>query len=249
MVFEKLRKYDFAVIVPMANEENDFHSFVGSMAAVLDQVGCGKVYFIVDNASHDNTLQLCNELSGNDNRFVTVWSPQNKNVVEAYIAGYRAALKKQHAFIIEMDAGLSHDPKALPLFLRALDDGFECAFGSRFIRGGSISNANLKRIFLSRGGTVLSNLLLGTRLHDMTSGYQGFHLAVVKQFADYPLLSKAHFYQTELRYLLRKKHFTEIPIHYTSPSPRVTIKAVFNSFNVLLRYFYLRILNKAPFIQ
>jgi dolichol-phosphate mannosyltransferase len=216
---------------------------------MLTTLDSGKAYLVVDRASTDNTLELCRNLSAADNRFVTVWSPENKNVVDAYLCGYREAMKNGHEFIIEMDAGMSHDPRALPMFLRVLNEGNECAFGSRFINGGSIYNSTWKRTFLSRFGTILSNLLLGTSMYDMTSGYQGFHSSVVKKFLAYPFLSKAHFYQTELRYLLRKMRYAEIPIHYRAPSPSVSNKAINNSISVLLHYFRLRLLNRAPAIR
>jgi len=148
-----------------------------------------------------------------------------------------------------MDAGLSHDPRALPMFLRVLNEGNECAFGSRFINGGSICDSNWRRTFLSKSGTILSNLLLGTKMYDMTSGFQGFHSDIVEEFIDIKLLSKAHFYQTELRYLLRKTRYAEIPIHYRAPSPNVSKKAVYNSFEVLFHYFFLRLKFKAPAIK
>jgi dolichol-phosphate mannosyltransferase len=210
---------------------------------------CGKVYFVVDNVSKDNTLELCNKLSTNDKRFTTIWAPENKNVVDAYLKGYKEALKNKHDFIIEMDAGLSHDPKALPMFLRVLNEGNECAFGSRFINGGSICDSTWKRTFLSKFGTILSNVLLGSKMCDMTSGYQGFHAPIVEKFVEYGLLSKAHFYQTELRYLLRKSRYAEIPIHYRAPSPSVSRKAVYNSFAVLFHYFIVRLKFKAPLIK
>lgn len=233
----------------MANEQADFHPFVDSLIEVLNILESGKVYFIVDNVSKDSTLELCNNLSEVDNRFVTVWAPENKNVVDAYIKGYKEALKNKHEMIIEMDAGLSHDPRALPMFLRVLNEGNECAFGSRFINGGSICDSNWKRTFLSKFGTILSNILLGTRMFDMTSGFQGFHANVVEKFVTYDLLSMAHFYQTELRYLLRKSRYAEIPIHYRAPSPSVSKKAIFNSFHVLFHYFFLRLRFKAPVIR
>jgi len=86
-------------------------------------------------------------------------------------------------------------------------------------------------------------------MYDMTSGYQGFHSTIVKKFIDYKLLSKAHFYQTELRYLLRRTRFAEIPIHYRAPSPNVSKKAIYNSFYVLFYYFFLRLKFKAPVIR
>ena len=240
---------DFAIVVPMANEALEFREFTDTLIKVLDKLQCGTVYFIVDNASRDNTLELCNALSDSDARFNTVFEENNRNVVDAYLAGYRAAYQAGHEIIIEMDAGMSHDPHAIPMFLRVLNEGNECAFGSRFINGGSINQSNFKRVFLSKFGTFLSNVLLGSKMYDMTSGYQGFHAPVVKQILDYGLLSKAHFYQTEVRYLLRKKRYAEIPIHYRAPSPSVSQKSITDSLRVLRYYFIKRICFNAKIIH
>jgi dolichol-phosphate mannosyltransferase len=238
--------YRFAVIVPLANEENDFAPFIKVLLAALDRIEeSARVYLVVDNVSKDRTLELCNNLSTQDDRFITIWAPENKNVVDAYLRGYREALADGNEVIIEMDAGLSHDPRALPLFIRVLNEGNECAFGSRFINGGSIYDSQWKRTLLSRFGTLLANLLLGTKMYDMTSGFQGFHAEVVERFVDYPLLSKAHFYQTELRYLLRNTRYAEVPIHYRAPSPSVSQNALTNSLSVLWKYFTLRLRRKA----
>lgn len=242
-------KYNFALVIPMANESEDFHPFVDSLTDMLNLLESGQVYFIVDNASKDNTLELCRSHSAADKRFTTIWSPENKNVVDAYMKGYRVSIENKHDFIIEMDAGMSHDPRALPMFLRVLNEGNECAFGSRFINGGSIYHSTWKRTFLSRFGTLLSNILLGTKMYDMTSGYQGFHAGIVEKFLRCELLSQAHFYQTELRYLLRKTRYAEIPIHYRAPSPSVSKKAITNSIAVLFHYFMLRLKGKAPAIR
>jgi dolichol-phosphate mannosyltransferase len=240
---------NYAIVIPMANEESDFTPFVDILKNTLEQCLYGTVYFVVDKVSTDNTLSLCKAVSEKDDRFQTVWAPENRSVVDAYIRGYREALKNDHGIIIEMDAGLSHDPSAIPMFLRVLNEGNVCAFGSRFVNGGSISDSNWRRYFLSKFGTLLSNLLLGTRMHDMTSGYQGFHSDIVRKFVDYPLRSQAHFYQTELRYLLRRTRYMEVPIHYRAPSPRVSKKAIRNSFRVLFFYFFQRLQFKSRIIN
>ena len=236
---------DWAAIVPMANESQDFAAFVGLLQPLMTLLGTGKMYFVIDNASKDNTLELSRELSARDPRFVTVWAPENRNVVDAYMRGLREAYNAGHELIIEMDAGLSHDPRAIPMFLRVLNEGNECAFGSRFCNGGSMADSSLFRKTLSRTGTFLSNTLLGTTMFDMTSGFQGFHRNVVGEVLNYPLLSKAHFYQTEMRYLLRKKRFAEIPIHYRAPSKSVSQKAIRNALEVLWHYFVKRLQFKA----
>lgn len=230
----------------MANEEVDFHPFVDLLKMVLDKLESGRVYFVVDNVSKDKTLQLCNELSNEDKRFITIFAPENRNVVDAYMKGYKVAYENGHSLIIEMDAGLSHDPRALPMLIRVLNEGNECAFGSRFINGGSNADSAYSRKLLSKVGTLLSNWLLGTTMKDMTSGFQGFHREIVGKLIEYPLKSKAHFYQTEVRYLLRNKRYMEVPIHYRAPSPSVSKKAIRNAQNTLLHYFIQRLLGKAP---
>lgn len=231
----------WAIVVPMANEEKDFGPFIAMLNFVIDELNPGNVYFVVDNASKDKTLELCRALSAKDPRYITVWAPENRNVVDAYVRGLRVAYEAGHDIIIEMDAGLSHDPRAIPMFLRVLNEGNECAFGSRFINGGSMGDSPFKRRLLSRTGTILANILLGTRLYDMTSGYQGFHRDVVGRIIEHKFKSTAHFYQTELRYLLRKRRISEVPIHYQAPSPRVSGKAISNAWQTLLYYFMRRI--------
>ena len=236
----------WAIVVPMANEEEDFKPFIEMVNFVINELNPGNVYFIIDKASKDRTLELCQELSAKDSRFVTVWAPENRNVVDAYVKGLRVAYEAGHEIIIEMDAGLSHDPRAIPMFLRVLNEGNECAFGSRFINGGSMGDSPFKRRLLSKTGTVLANVLLGTSLRDMTSGYQGFHRDVVGKIINHDFKSKAHFYQTELRYLLRKRRMFEVPIHYQAPSPRVSKNAIKNAYQTLFYYFFQRLIGNKP---
>jgi len=239
---------DWAVVTPMANESESFDQFTSSLSGVFDTLRSGKTYLIIDKVTKDNTLELANALAEKDSRFVVVWAPENRSVVDAYLKGFRVAYDCGHEILIEMDAGMSHDPRALITFLRALTEGNECAFGSRFINGGSMGNSPFKRRALSRNGTFIANILLGTALKDMTSGYQGFQREIIGKILEYPLRSTGHFYQTELRYLLRKRRSVEVPVHYQSPSPRVSPASMKNAYKTLLYYFKIRLSGNSPSI-
>lgn len=173
----------------MANEEKEFLPFINIVKKVIEIYPPGKVYLVVDNVSKDNTLNLCKDLSIKDDRFKTIWAPKNKNVVDAYLKGLKTAFDNNHDLFIEMDAGLSHDPRAIPMFLRVLNEGNECAFGSRFVIGGSMTESPINRVILSRFGTLLAKILLGSKLSDMTSGFQGFHRPVVERILSNNLVS------------------------------------------------------------
>ena len=147
-----MHKCNWAVVVPMANEEKDFVPFICEMTKILDCLQIGTVYLVVDLVSKDTTWDLCRMLSEKDSRYRAIWAPENRNVVDAYLRGFKEAFNNGHEIIIEMDAGMSHDPKSIPLFLKALKAGYECAFGSRLIKGGSMTNSLIKRRLLSHGG-------------------------------------------------------------------------------------------------
>ena len=226
----------FAICIPMANEEDSFQRFIDSLSRVIDEYPGASVYLVVDKASTDSTPSLCQELQARDARFHYVWAPENKNVVDAYLRGFKEAMKNKPEFIVEMDGGGSHDPRALHAFVRAMTEGNECAFGSRYINGGSMVGSPFKRRFLSKFGSFVARMVLGCPMKDATSGYEAFSYEVMEKILAYPLRSKAHFYQTELRYLLRKRNWIEVPIHYTSPSPRVSKSALKNARQCLIYY-------------
>lgn len=239
---------NWAVVIPLANEEAELPGLAEALQSVMDAMESGCVYFVIDQVSKDRTLDCCKTLALEDKRFITKWIPENRNVVDAYFNGFRAALADGHEIIIEMDGGLSHDPRAIPAFIRALNEGNDCAFGSRYINGGSMVDSPFERRLLSKGGTILARCLLGAKLADMTSGFQGFRRPVLQKLVDYPLRSKAHFYQTEVRHLLRNQKLIEVPIHYRAPSPGVSRGAIRNSIEVLMYYFVRRLCGSSPHV-
>jgi dolichol-phosphate mannosyltransferase len=231
---------DVAIVCPMANEGQDAPRFV---KAVLDRcVGFRTVTFfaILDRATTDNSLELLKELAQSESRLRVVWAPENRCVVDAYVRGYKEALRAGADWILEIDAGFSHQPDDIPQFFEAMQDGYDCVFGSRFIQGGSISDTPVKRQALSRGGTLLANLLLGTNLKDMTSGFELFSRNALQMVLAKGIQSRAHFFQTEIKTYCAHLRIREVPIQYKSASPRVSRSAVLDSLRQLGRLTKLR---------
>jgi dolichol-phosphate mannosyltransferase len=234
-------KTNLAIVCPMANEGDNAVAFA---RAVLDRcVGFRSVTFlaVVDNASTDNTRQILEDLARVDPSVVVVWAPENRCAVDAYIRGYREALSRDADWILEIDAGFSHQPEDIPQFFTQMENGYDCVFGSRFMKGGKITEGSSKRYFVSRMGTVLSNLLLGTNLDDMTSGFEMFSRGALQHILALGIRSRAHFFQTEIKVYCRNLNIIEVPIHYKSPSPRMKSDAIMDAFHQLGRLFTLRL--------
>jgi dolichol-phosphate mannosyltransferase len=234
-------KVDLAIVCPMANEGDNAAAFAG---AVLKQCGgfhSVKFLAVVDKASTDNTRQVLEDLSRSNPNVVVVWAPENRCAVDAYLRGYKEALLRRADWILEIDAGFSHQPEDIPHFFDQMEKGYDCVFGSRFMKGGKISEGSSKRYFVSRMGTVLSNLLLGTKLADMTSGFEMFSSRALAYILDRGIQSRAHFFQTEIKVYCRNLKIVEVPIHYKSPSPRMKSSAITDAFRQLGRLFALRL--------
>ncbi|MBR6238489.1 MAG: glycosyltransferase, partial [Lachnospiraceae bacterium] len=166
-------------------------------------------------------------------RVKCIYYKESRGVISCYLEGFRRALADGAERIIEMDGGGSHKPEELGQFVEKLDEGYDCVWGSRFISGGSISEQPLYRRILSGGGTMLSNIVLGTKLKDMTSGFEAFQADVLKNLNLDAFLSTGHMYQTEMRFYCRNLNTIEVPIHYTGGSSSLKFRSVTEALRIL----------------
>ena len=230
-----LRTLSLGIVCPMANQENSAAAFVAQVLAATREFRQARFYAVLDRVSKDKTREVLAKLAAGEPRLEVVWAPENRCVVDAYVRGYKEALAGGHDYVLEIDAGFSHRPEDLPRFFEALQSGYDCVFGSRFLDGGSVTDTPWYRRFVSRGGTVLANLLLGTQFRDITSGFELFTRAALIEILDRGIHSRAHFFQTEIKYHARKMRIIEVPISYSSASPGVGAPALYDAFRHLFR--------------
>ncbi|NLG03041.1 MAG: glycosyltransferase [Clostridia bacterium] len=221
------------IVMPVANEE-------GTMEAVLEEImrlpyDNLYVYPVIDSYSKDHTEDIIRKMEQKYDKIKLIFHKESKGVITCYLYGFKMALQDGAERIIEMDGGGSHLPKEIPQFIKKLDEGYECVWGSRFIQGGDITNHPLYRRILSSGGTVLSNLVLGTKLKDMTSGFEAFQRPILEHMNLDAFLSRGHMYQTEMRYYCRNKKTIEVPITYVGSQSSIKMKSVTEALRLLFQ--------------
>lgn len=220
------------IVMPVANEEK-------TMGSVLDEILALPypelyVYPVVDNYSKDRTEAIIREKE-KTGRVKCIFYGDSTGVVSCYLEGFRRALEDGADQIIEMDGGGSHLPSQIPLFMEALNQGYECVWGSRFIHGGQFKNDPLYRKLLSGGGTVLANLVLHTKLHDMTSGFEAFRREILENMNLDNFLSTGHMYQTEMRFYCRNRKTVEVPICYVAGGSSLKASSVTEALKILFQ--------------
>src|SRR3712207_278483 len=228
---------NLGVVCPMANERATAERFVREVLAACEPFRFKSVTFfaVLDRVSRDGTLDLLRELEATVPQLRVVWAPENRCVVDAYLRGYREALDAGCDWVLEIDAGFSHQPSDIPRFFEKMAEGFDCVFGSRFRPGGGFTESPLKRKVISRGGTLLANLLLGTRLSDMTSGFELFSRGALEQVLDKGINSRGHFFQTEIKAHCHGLRLAEVPIRYRAASDSVNNNVLKDAFVNLWR--------------
>lgn len=220
------------IVMPVANEEETMGEVIESVLALpYDNLF---LYPVIDSYSKDCTEEIIRSYE-KTGKVKCVFYEKSTGVISCYLEGFRVALEDGAERIIEMDGGGSHKPAEIPQFIQKLDEGYDCVWGSRFVKGGDIDNHPLYRRILSSGGTLLANLVLGTRLKDMTSGFEGFQRQVLEGLDLDKFLSTGHMYQTEMRYYCRNLKTIEVPIHYTGGSSSLKWKSVKEALCILFQ--------------
>lgn len=221
------------IVMPVANEE-------GTMEKILDEILALPydnlyIYPVIDSYSKDRTEEIIKKKASQSEKVKCIFYKESKGVISCYLEGFRRALADGAERILEMDGGGSHLPSEIPQFLQRMEEGYDCVWGSRFMKGGSMRQQPLYRRILSQGGTFLANLVLGTKLKDMTSGFEGFQRKVLENMNLDAFLSTGHMYQTEMRFYCRKLRTIEVPIHYVGSASSLKSSSVTEALRLLFQ--------------
>lgn len=105
---------------------------------------------------------------------------------------------------------------------------------------GSMKAPSILRSIYSKGGTLLANLTLGTKLTDMTSGFQVIKREVAISIFDQKILSKYHFINTEMKFYCKDFKTIEVPIMYETKAANLKMAALVDAFLNLYRLIVIR---------
>ncbi|MBC8016247.1 MAG: polyprenol monophosphomannose synthase [Sporomusaceae bacterium] len=199
------------IVIPTYNERSNLAELLSLIYTEVADIHI----LIVDDNSPDGTGSLVKDLMEHqykDGLFLIERSGK-LGLGTAYIAGFKWALAREYTHIFEMDADFSHNPKYLRSFIEA-SQNYDVILGSRYIAGGGVTNWNLTRRMISRGGSLYSRFILGLPFRDLTGGYKCFRRDVLDQIDLDDVKSNGYSFQIELTYRAFLKNFRiqEVPI-------------------------------------
>jgi len=199
--------------LPTYNERENLESMIRELGGVLD-TSADRV-LIIDDASPDGTGEIADRLAA-ELPWVSVLHREHKEGIgPAYIAGFRWALAEGAELVLEMDCDFSHNPADVPRLIAGAEEA-DLVLGSRYVPGGGTENWGLVRRFVSRGGCLYAQILLGTRVRDLTGGFKCFRRATLEAIDLDALSAHGYAFQIETTYRVRRAglRVAEIPITF-----------------------------------
>ena len=202
-----------SVIIPAHNEEGSIAATVVPLVAILESENIAHEIVVVNDYSTDGTENVLRDLGKTlpTMRYVTNHVPN----------GFGLAIRKGleyfsgDAVAIVMGDG-SDSPGDVVRCFRKLEEGYECVFGSRFIKGSRVVDYPIHKLLLNRLANTFVQTLFGLRYNDVTNAFKCYRREVIE--GTEPLISK-HFNLTvelPLKAIVRGYSYAVIPVSWTN---------------------------------
>jgi dolichol-phosphate mannosyltransferase len=207
------RQLKLSVVIPAHNEVDSIGKTVSDTARALEQAEIDYELIVVDDSSGDGTGAVVGSIARGNPNVRCVRSPFPPGFGHAIRAGLEVYTGDAVAIMM---ADLSDSPQDLVLYYRVLQQGYDCAFGTRFGNGGQTHDYPRVKLVLNRIVNAGIRLLFQHGYNDTTNAFKAYRREVIDQVQ--PLLSN-HFNLTveiPLKAVVRGFNFAVVPVNWTN---------------------------------
>lgn len=221
------------VVLPTYDEAENLEGIAAAILAALP----GATLLVVDDGSPDGTGDIAERLAAADPRVRVRHRPAKQGLGRAYLDGFADAIRGHASVVIQMDADWSHDPGVLPALIAPIMAGeADLVIGSRYVRGGGVTDWGLVRRIVSRGGSMFARTVLGLRPHDLTGGFKAWRSETLDGVPFEGVRAGGYVFQIEMTYRASRlgARVVEVPITFrdrragrSKMSRRIIVEALF----------------------
>lgn len=203
---------DVLVIIPTYNEIENITNILETVMKYPDNFDV----LVIDDNSPDGTADAVKAMMTKfPDRIFLEQRSGKLGLGTAYIHGFKWALERDYAYIIEMDADFSHNPDDLTrLYHCCKDDVADMAIGSRYVSGVNVVNWPMGRVLMSYFASAYVRLVTRMKLRDATAGFVCYRRRVLEAINLDKIEFKGYAFQIEMKFktFCKKFRIVEIPI-------------------------------------
>jgi dolichol-phosphate mannosyltransferase len=198
-----------SVVIPAHNEVDSIEETVRSTAGELDRAQIDYEILVIDDASGDGTGDVVRTIADANPRVRC----ERSHMPPGFGHAVRAGLERYTGDAVAiMMADLSDSPRDLVLYYHVLQQGYDCAFGTRFGHGGEVHDYPRVKLVLNRIVNFWIRVLFHHGYNDTTNAFKAYRRYVIDQLQ--PLLSN-HFNLTvelPLKAVVRGFNYAVVPV-------------------------------------
>lgn len=204
---------DSIVIIPTYNEIENVERMTRKVMSLEKDF---HILYVDDNSPDGTAAQIQTLQQEFPSRIFLESRTGKLGLGTAYIHGFKWSIKNEYDFIFEMDCDFSHNPDDLIRLYEACVKGADVSIGSRYCKGGKVSNWPLKRILMSYFASVYVRIILFISIKDTTAGFKCYRRKVLETIKLDAIHFKGYAFQICMKYAAVRHGFkiAEVPITF-----------------------------------
>ncbi len=170
---------DLSIVISLLNEEESLRELYTWIKKVCDENRYSFEIIMIDDGSKDNSWNIIEELSKEDERVKGIKFRKNYGKSAAIYEGFAVA---NGDVVVTMDADLQDNPEEIPgMYKMIIDEGYDLVSGWKKKRYDPVFSKNLPSKFFNFTARMVS----GLKLHDFNCGLKAYKNNVVKSIEVY----------------------------------------------------------------
>lgn len=202
-----------SIVIPAYNEEGSITETLLKLYETLLKYKVDHEIVVVNDNSKDNTEKLLSELKAQ----IPSLNYFTNEGANGFGYAVRYGLDRFTGDCVAvMMADLSDDPEDLIRYYNKMQEGFDCVFGSRWIKGGKVIDYPWLKKIINRVANTIVRIFMGIRYNDTTNAFKLYRKEVITGLK--PFLSP-HFNLTlelPLKAIIRGYSYSVIPNSWTN---------------------------------
>jgi len=221
-----------SVVIPAHNEEGCISAIIGNLIKTLEANKIEREIIVVNDNSTDNTPGVLEELTRNHKEIKVINAPSPRGFGRAIRKGIENATGD---IVVTFMGDGSDAAEDVIKYYNKIQEGFDCVFGSRFIKGSQTSGYPKVKFILNRMGNALIQLLFWIKYNDVSNAFKAYRTEVIR--AVQPLVSQYFNITVEipLKAIIRGFSFAVVPINWNG---RVSGVSKYNIGQLSKKYFF-----------
>jgi dolichol-phosphate mannosyltransferase len=198
-----------SVVIPAKDEEKCVAATVEHLHVELSLRNVPHEIIVVDDGSSDQTWEILSELASRVSELRAIQNNSESGFGRAVIRGLD---EMRGDAVVIMMADESDDCRDVVRYWEKLNEGYDCVFGSRFIKGGGIIDYPPLKLIFNRLANFFLRILFNIKLNDTTNAFKAYRKIAIDGCR--PLIAP-HFNLTvelPLKAIVRGYSWTVIPV-------------------------------------